>query len=145
LHHRAEREPAPVHSGGGEHQRDRHRHPAEHGHALRWPRHGDGEDMKRLLPAVLLCCGCQPKWFVEPTGARQEGPPSPERGRALLLNKSYLKVGVPFAVSKALYPSTPKLSDSPEKLEGRTRINALLPTGYTGRVLGDGVNAATEN
>src|SRR5262249_30173958 len=36
-------------------------------------------------------------------------------------------------------------ADKPKQLSGRTRFNAYLPTGYTGRVLGAGVNAVTEN
>jgi hypothetical protein len=95
---------------------------------------------------LLLLCGCLPRWFVEPgVSSQAEGPPSPERGRALLLNKSYLKVGVPLSVTKALYKARLEPTDVPKKLAGRSGINAFMPTGYTGRVLGEGVDTVTEN
>jgi cytochrome c5 len=92
-----------------------------------------------------LLCACVPRWFVETPVAERQGGVSPERGRDLLLNKSFLKVGVPFGTEKALFHPKLEPSDKPSKLSGRSRVNAFLPTGYTGRVLGEGVNVATEN
>ncbi len=75
----------------------------------------------------------------------REAQASAARGRRLLLNKSYLKVGVPIRLTSVLYPIQLAASDDAVMLGGRDWLNDLLPTGYTGRVLGPGVPAATEN
>ncbi|MBL8954056.1 MAG: hypothetical protein JNK82_24985 [Myxococcaceae bacterium] len=75
----------------------------------------------------------------------REAQASASRGRALLLNKSYLKAGVPIRLTSALYPVRISTADDAVMLGGRDWLNDLLPTGYTGRVLGQGVPAATEN
>ncbi len=75
----------------------------------------------------------------------REAQASAARGRALLLNKSFLKVGVPVRLTSAIYPVQLAASDDPVKLGGRDGFNDLFPTGYTGRMLGAEVPAATEN
>jgi hypothetical protein len=99
----------------------------------------------RLGLAALLLCSCLPRWFVEAKVAEKQTAPSPDRGRDLLLNQSFLKVGVPLAVTETLFHPQLEPTDKPEKLKGRSRLNAYLPTGYTGRVLGAGVDSITEN
>src|SRR6185436_5717509 len=94
------------------------------------------------LPLLLLSA-CLPSWFVEVSVPEREVSVSPARGRRLLLNKSFLKVGVPIRLTEVLYPVKLEPSDSPVAL-GRDWMNDFLPTGYTGRMLGD-VPSATEN
>ncbi len=94
---------------------------------------------------VVLLCGCVPHWFLEAKVSDKADQASPERGRALLLNKSFLKVGVPLGLEAALYHPQLEPSDKPETLSGRSRVNAFMPTGYTGRVIGRDVPVATEN
>lgn len=93
----------------------------------------------------MLLAGCLPRWFVQVEPPVAEPKPSAARGRWLLLNKSFLKVGLPLRLTGALYPVSLEAEDGPTLLGGRDGLNDLLPTGYTGRMLGAEVAGATEN
>jgi len=99
----------------------------------------------RAVPLLLLLAACFPRWAVEVKTPDREAEVSAARGRALLLNKSYLKVGIPIRLTSALYPANVSAADDAVMLGGRDWLNDMLPTGYTGRYLGRDVAAATEN
>ena len=75
--------------------------------------------MRRLpLLALLLCAACLPKWFVEVAVPDKQPSASAARGRLLLLNKSFLKTGIPLRLTSSLYPASLQSSDSPVMLGG---------------------------
>ncbi len=100
--------------------------------------------MRRLLPLLVLFPSCFPHEFVEPdVGAKSEAP-SPERGRKILLNKSYLKVGVPITLVDALATPVFDPEDEVPLISDRDGINSQVPNGYAGKWLGP-VPSVAEN
>ena len=102
--------------------------------------------MRRIaLLLFIVSSGCLPKWFIEPSvELRPPSGPSKERGREVLLNQSFLKLGVPVRLVDTFYKPKLTAEDEPTGLKGRRGINDFVPTGYTGRVI-DGVPTVTEN
>ncbi len=100
--------------------------------------------MRRLFCAGLLLASCFPVRFIEPDVGEAVLAPSPERGRKLLLNRSYLKVGVPVTLVNALRTPVFDPEDMNSSLEDREGINSSVPNGYTGRWL-DEVPIVAEN
>ena len=58
--------------------------------------------MRGSICWLLLLTSCFPNQFIEPDIGEVGAKPSPERGRKILLNRSYLKVGVPVTLVDAL-------------------------------------------
>ena len=94
-----------------------------------------------MLLAVALT-GCAS--FFEASVSPRDTQPSAARGRELLLNRSYLKVGVPVALVDAV--SKPRLTPTDElaPVPGRSLFNSAIPLGYSGKMLGD-VPVVAEN
>lgn len=97
----------------------------------------------RWLP-VLLFSSCFPAQFIEPDVGERAPTPSAARGRRVLLNRSYLKVGVPVTLVDALKTPVFDPTDDVPLLEERDGINSSVPNGYSGRWLDD-VPVVAEN
>jgi mono/diheme cytochrome c family protein len=69
--------------------------------------------------------------------------PSPERGRALLLNRSFLGQGVPISTVDALLKPDLGPTDGPSAPSGRAGFNRFAPMGYAGKNFGE-VRAISE-
>jgi hypothetical protein len=92
----------------------------------------------------LALVGCACASFFEAKVSPVEPKPSARRGRELLLNRSYLKVGVPVGLVDALNKPRMFTSDELAPVEGRSLFNAAIPLGYSGKVLGE-VPVVAEN
>ena len=82
--------------------------------------------------------------FIEPDVGEKSTAPSPARGRKVLLNRSYLKVGVPVTLVDALRTPVFDPQDELARLGDREGINESVPNGYAGRWLND-VPVVAEN
>ncbi len=91
--------------------------------------------MRGSICWLLLLTSCFPNQFIEPDIGEVGAKPSPERGRKILLNRSYLKVGVPVTLVDALKTPVFEPEDSVPRLEDRDGINDRVPNGYAGRWL----------
>lgn len=96
----------------------------------------------RFAGLVLLLCGCAS--FFEAKVSPKESQPSASRGRELLLNRSYLNVGVPVGLVDALEKPRLYTADELAPVEGRSFFNSQIPLGYSGKMLGD-VPVVAEN
>jgi mono/diheme cytochrome c family protein len=85
--------------------------------------------------SLLLLTSCFPNQFIEPDVGEQGEQPSASRGKKVLLNRSYLKVGVPVTLVDALMTPVFDPEDDVPLLEDREGINASVPNGYSGRWL----------
>lgn len=100
--------------------------------------------MRRSLCCLLLLTSCFPVQFIEPDIGASAPQPSAERGRKILLNRSYLKIGVPVVLVDALKTPVFDPEDDVPLLEDRDGINSSVPNGYAGRWL-DEVPVVAEN
>lgn len=94
--------------------------------------------------AVTLASSCMTGGFVEPPVRASVDAGDPDHGRDLLLNRSYLRVGLPFAAAQAVRRILRELDDGPKKLAGRRGVNRYLPAGLAGRRV-EGVDILAEN
>jgi hypothetical protein len=100
--------------------------------------------VRRLACSLLLLSSCFPTQFIEPDIGEAGAAPSPARGRKILLNRSYLKVGVPVVLVDALMTPVFDPEDDVPALDEREGINASVPNGYAGRWLSE-VPVVAEN
>lgn len=99
--------------------------------------------MRRLAWSLLLLAGCFPRGFVEPDVGERSEAPSPARGRKVLLNKSYLKRGVPIVLVDALQTPVFDPEDAVPLLDDRDGVNEAIPNGYAGKWLGRNAEVAS--
>ncbi len=93
--------------------------------------------MRRPLAFLLLLSSCFPTGFIEPDIGEVGPKPSAKRGRLILLNRSYLKVGVPVTLVDALQTPVFDPLDPLPLMEDREGINGSVPNGYAGRWLNE--------
>ncbi len=96
----------------------------------------------RWWSALLLLAGCAS--FFEKPIRPPEAKPSADRGWELLLNRSYLKVGVPVALVGAVRKPRFESDDELAPVPGRSLFNGGIPLGYSGKMFGE-VPVAAEN
>ncbi len=100
--------------------------------------------MRRFALALLLLAACFPNQFIEPDVGAAGEKPDAARGKKILLNRSYLKQGVPVTLVDALATPVFDPEDAVPLLEDRDGINSQVPNGVAGRWLGE-VPVVAEN
>lgn len=95
------------------------------------------------LALVASTAGCMTARFVEPPVREPAQAGDPARGRELLVNRSYIRIGIPFAAAPAVRRSLRADAEPPPRIGGRRGINRFLPAAVAGRRV-DGVDIVAE-